>query len=598
LYSSLIYIFWTDEATSALDPTSRILVFEALKRWRKNKTTIVITHDLSQIEGTDFVYVLKGGRVVEQGFRVDLETEPPCEFDGEVGPHEGGGKGEFREMVEAQRKTGGFLPERSPFDSSSQDAAAPAYEDDHDEQDDDDDDDDEAPHDKQLTFNITVNPKHQSLARPAMRPLTLGNWMFDVVADLTRPAAAGPSAGPAVGQETKRDRDTKRISRFVPIAPEMFTGSLGMPMPMEGGIAKGRRPSSVQVLPSPTLGITPTPGLTITIPESAHTIASRRLSLQFTPTSPTFRSVNWGGSKSTLGASKSTLGSGNTFDEEEEKFEEEKWAVERSGSHAVGVRGRRVRRRWDDDEKISPLTSVQVDKTPSDQANLEQRPSLWPILREAYPTMPCKPLLFLGLLICLANGAMTPLFSYLLSQLQFQVATGGKDVSAITFFGGLVLGVAALDGLFMGLKYFLMETAGNAWVLRIRQAGFGKVLAQDKRWFDKSENASVKVVQTLVKDGDDARNLVAVVMGQGCVVLAMVGVGLVWAMVRGWQLTMVGVGLAPIFSGVMALQAVLVGRCELRNKRAREEVAKGYYDVGFASFCFDVGADFVLCRRL
>ena len=32
-------------------------------------------------------------------------------------------------------------------------------------------------------FNLTVNMKHQSLARPALRPLTLGHCMFDVVAD-------------------------------------------------------------------------------------------------------------------------------------------------------------------------------------------------------------------------------------------------------------------------------------------------------------------------------------------------------------------------------------------------------------------------------
>jgi ATP-binding cassette subfamily B (MDR/TAP) protein 1 len=37
---------------------------------------------------------------------------------------------------------------------------------------------------------------------------------------------------------------------------------------------------------------------------------------------------------------------------------------------------------------------------------------------------------------------------------------------------------------------------------------------------------------------------------------------------------------APLFAGVMVvLQAALVAKCELRNKRAKEEVAKGYYDV-------------------
>ena len=39
-----------------------------------NKTTIVITHDLSQISSDDFVHVLKDGRLVEQGFRHELES--------------------------------------------------------------------------------------------------------------------------------------------------------------------------------------------------------------------------------------------------------------------------------------------------------------------------------------------------------------------------------------------------------------------------------------------------------------------------------------------------------------------------------------------
>lgn len=46
-------------------------MFEALEAWRKNKMT-VITHDLSQIAASDFVYVMKGGRIVKQGSRCDL----------------------------------------------------------------------------------------------------------------------------------------------------------------------------------------------------------------------------------------------------------------------------------------------------------------------------------------------------------------------------------------------------------------------------------------------------------------------------------------------------------------------------------------------
>jgi hypothetical protein len=37
----------------------------------------------------------------------------------------------------------------------------------------------------------------------------------------------------------------------------------------------------------------------------------------------------------------------------------------------------------------------------------------------------------------------------------------------------------------MGLKYFVMETAGNAWALCNWRQGFVNVLTQDKKWFDK-----------------------------------------------------------------------------------------------------------------
>ena len=40
-------------------------------------------------------------------------------------------------------------------------------------------------------------------------------------------------------------------------------------------------------------------------------------------------------------------------------------------------------------------------------------------MRSIYPTIPNKPILFLGLLFCLFNGSMTLIFSFLLSRLLF-----------------------------------------------------------------------------------------------------------------------------------------------------------------------------------
>ena len=540
-----IYFFEIDEATSALDPTSRVLVFEALKEWRKNnKTTIVITHDLSQIEKGNFVYVLREGRVVEQGFRCDLE--------GWVGGG-GGGGGEFREMVEAQRRMGGYLPKRASVDFDEnfhvrvlpdEPSLSPAFNQTH--------------HESMMSMSTSM-----ALQVPSLRPLTLGNWtMSDVVGDFTasgRPNHKSTLVVPDSAWVVK-DSDPRRVSRYVPV----------------------RRVSSAQVLAS-------VPARGPTFPREARTVDNRPLSLQL----PRFSVRGWGwGRGRGRGVPMGRVVAEEDeeeWDEEEKMFEEEKCVVEMNGSRAIGKRGKRVRKRWDCEKG-----SVRVDskhKAPSPehehQHQHEDRPSFWKILRETYPTIPYKPLLFLGLVTCIANGAMTPIFSFLLSRLLFEVSTGAHNIPTINAFGGLLLGIAALDGLLMGSKYFLLETSSNAWITHIRRHAFRNVLAQDKKWHDRGgENAGVRVVQTMVKDGDDARNLVAVVLGEGCVVAAMVGVGLVWAMARGWQLTMVGVVVIPVFAGTMALQAALVTRCELKNKRAREEVARGYYDVRFGVFFF------------
>lgn len=61
-----------DEATSALDSTSRVSIMQAIRRWRRDQTTIIITHDLTQIQADDMVYVLENGRVIANGRRKDI----------------------------------------------------------------------------------------------------------------------------------------------------------------------------------------------------------------------------------------------------------------------------------------------------------------------------------------------------------------------------------------------------------------------------------------------------------------------------------------------------------------------------------------------
>ncbi|KAB5584879.1 hypothetical protein GE09DRAFT_6315 [Coniochaeta sp. 2T2.1] len=64
-----------DEVTSGLDPANRTLIMDALRLWRRGKTTIVITHEVAQIEDSEYVYVMDNGRLVQEGYRKSLVTE-------------------------------------------------------------------------------------------------------------------------------------------------------------------------------------------------------------------------------------------------------------------------------------------------------------------------------------------------------------------------------------------------------------------------------------------------------------------------------------------------------------------------------------------
>ncbi|KAI1498997.1 P-loop containing nucleoside triphosphate hydrolase protein [Biscogniauxia marginata] len=64
-----------DEITSGLDPVSRSLVMEAIRKWRRGKTTIIITHQVAQIQDRDFVYVMDNGHVMQAGYGRDLQNQ-------------------------------------------------------------------------------------------------------------------------------------------------------------------------------------------------------------------------------------------------------------------------------------------------------------------------------------------------------------------------------------------------------------------------------------------------------------------------------------------------------------------------------------------
>jgi subfamily B ATP-binding cassette protein MsbA len=61
-----------DEATSALDNESEKVVQRALEAIAGNKTVIAVAHRLSTVQDYDRIFVLKDGKLVEEGTHAEL----------------------------------------------------------------------------------------------------------------------------------------------------------------------------------------------------------------------------------------------------------------------------------------------------------------------------------------------------------------------------------------------------------------------------------------------------------------------------------------------------------------------------------------------
>lgn len=68
-------ILLLDEATSALDTESEKLVQEALARFTRNRTTLVIAHRLSTVQNADIICVMEDGRLIEKGPHAELNAK-------------------------------------------------------------------------------------------------------------------------------------------------------------------------------------------------------------------------------------------------------------------------------------------------------------------------------------------------------------------------------------------------------------------------------------------------------------------------------------------------------------------------------------------
>lgn len=455
-----------------------------MKLWRKNRTTIVITHDLSPIDPHDFVYVMTEGRVVEQGFRVDLEANYG---------------GPFHSLAHTQQSVRVDL-------SIAED-------------------------------DLTENPGWEIVAEGNVYPSEHSTPRIEI-----------------------SDVDDFRFSRggfLVPPTVDLARASREL--------RTARRASATFVGRQETRATTPT---TPPRPPSAPRRISTRFDNVLLP--PLYDYSHY--------SSSDRRDSSMSFA-----------ALELAGKSATVRRpgGARIKHRtMVDDDLKQKWSEMQKGGGEGEAIAIDVQPigppratmSLGQMARRYYPTIPSKFLFYTGLLFSMVVGVCTPVFAFLLSKLLANL--GNPNAAAVvTTTSLLVLLVAVIDGSATFLKFYVLERCAMGWVVSLRQQGLALVIKQDKAWFDRPENSTSSLCHSLVKDSEDARLMIGTVIGQLVVVTSMLALGLAWAFSAGWELTLVGLGLAPVFVITTRLQAGVLQQHESQNKVLREEVSKKFHQV-------------------
>jgi ABC-type multidrug transport system fused ATPase/permease subunit len=74
-------IIFLDEPTASLDAVATEQIKNSLDAIKRDRTTVIISHSISQIIDSDAIYVLKEGRVVEIGTHDDLYDKRGTYFE-------------------------------------------------------------------------------------------------------------------------------------------------------------------------------------------------------------------------------------------------------------------------------------------------------------------------------------------------------------------------------------------------------------------------------------------------------------------------------------------------------------------------------------
>ncbi|OJD36870.1 abc transporter [Diplodia corticola] len=520
-----------DESTSALDYVNRTLILEAIRVWRRGRTTIIITHDISQIQQEDYVYILDKGKVVQDGYRKSLERVKSSPFQRFLSIKE---EEEEEEVDENGEEKTGMGANSSGFAAGTSSTAAQA------------------------------GPRPYSLLRR------------------TSSIYSDESSADEDPLQSYLDADVYGAPRFV---PSMF---------MEQRVEPGNRNSTLlpaavggnfwRVLP-PTAAFSPQ----IRSDESSPTEQSNNFELLDSKRRCSFYDFDYTFADTrpmSMTKRDYEIGLGVTDADDTERKSRRV-----SGSEAILLQEKRRRRETltaaiagtpglssapvgREKAAVAPRSLLHrlVSRLPliggGEQKRKEHDGSLLTfkqIFSDVWPriTWAQRLVLVVGVAMCVVHAISTPVFAYIFNKLLTTFYLRGPDRSRRALVYSLaILGIAVVDATANYLSHLSLEYAGQMWVHSARARAFQSVLAQPRSFFDEPGNGVESLVEALDYCAEEMRNLVGRFAGAVLMAVLMMGTAVVWSLASAWKLSLVGLGVAPLFYAITVAFNRVSGRQE------------------------------------
>ncbi|EOD52858.1 putative abc a-pheromone efflux pump protein [Neofusicoccum parvum UCRNP2] len=187
------------------------------------------------------------------------------------------------------------------------------------------------------------------------------------------------------------------------------------------------------------------------------------------------------------------------------------------------------------------------------------------ILSDVWPRLTWRQrlLLALGFSACIAHAVSTPVFAFVFNKLLTTFYLRGPDRARRALVYSLaILGVAAVDATANYLAHFVLEYCAQMWAHGARRAAMRGILAQPRAFFDAPAHGVESLGESLDYYAEEMRNLVGRFAGAVVMAVLMMATAVVWSVVAAWKLSLVGLGVAPLFYAVTVAFNRVSGRQE------------------------------------